>query len=57
LTGYRTRAPHAALEHPTEEHLLPLYIAIGAAGEKPVATRLHSSTEFGILRMDTYEFS
>jgi 4,5-DOPA dioxygenase extradiol len=57
LTGYRTRAPHAALEHPTEEHLLPLYIAIGAAGEKPVASRLHSSTEFGILRMDTYEFS
>jgi 4,5-DOPA dioxygenase extradiol len=57
LVDYRARAPHAALEHPTEEHLLPLFIALGAAGEKPTPTRLHSSTEFGILRMDTYAFN
>jgi 4,5-DOPA dioxygenase extradiol len=57
LVDYRAQAPHAALEHPTEEHLLPLYVALGAAGEAPVAERLHSSTEFGIMRMDTYAFA
>ena len=57
LLDYRRLAPFAAEEHPTEEHLLPLYVALGAAGAKPVATRLHSSVEFGFLRMDAYEFS
>jgi 4,5-DOPA dioxygenase extradiol len=57
LVDYRARAPYAALEHPTEEHLLPLFVALGAAGASPRAARLHSSTEFGILRMDTYAFS
>jgi 4,5-DOPA dioxygenase extradiol len=57
LVDYRARAPHAGLEHPTEEHLLPLFVALGAAGEKPIPTRLHSSIEFGILRMDTYAFN
>jgi len=56
LVDYRQRAPHAMSEHPTEEHLLPLYFAIGAAGAAAKATRLHSSTEYGFLRMDTYAF-
>jgi 4,5-DOPA dioxygenase extradiol len=57
LADYRRLAPHAAQEHPTEEHLLPLFVALGAAGARPSATRLHSSVEFGILRMDTYAFN
>jgi 4,5-DOPA dioxygenase extradiol len=57
LVDYRARAPFAMKEHPTEEHLLPLYVAIGAAGPTPKPARLHSSTEFGILRMDTYAFA
>jgi 4,5-DOPA dioxygenase extradiol len=32
LFEYRTKAPHAALMHPTDEHLLPFYVAAGAAG-------------------------
>ena len=56
LIGYRTRAPHAQDEHPTEEHLLPLFTAMGAAGETIAARRLHSSVEHGILRMDAYGF-
>jgi 4,5-DOPA dioxygenase extradiol len=54
LLDYRRRAPDAAAQHPTEEHLLPLYVAMGAGGEK--ATRLHASTSYGVLCMDTYAF-
>ncbi|HQT60889.1 MAG TPA: class III extradiol ring-cleavage dioxygenase [Acidiphilium sp.] len=55
LLDYRARAPHARDEHPTEEHLLPLFTAIGA-GEGDAARRLHNSTEHAILRMDAYGF-
>jgi 4,5-DOPA dioxygenase extradiol len=57
LLDYRTRAPHAAEQHPTEEHLLPLFLALGAAGPYPKARRLHRSVEHAILRMDAYEFA
>jgi len=57
LADYRARAPFAADEHPTEEHLLPLHVALGAAGPGAKAERLHSSVELGFLRMDAYRFS
>ncbi len=57
LLDYRRLAPHAADEHPTEEHLLPLYVALGAAGKTAEARRLHDSVEFGFLRMDAYAFA
>ena len=55
LLDYRRKAPYAALQHPTEEHLLPLFVALGAAGEAAHATRLHASTTWGTLRMDAYQ--
>ncbi|QSN60952.1 class III extradiol ring-cleavage dioxygenase [Caballeronia sp. M1242] len=33
LLDYRARAPHAALMHPTDEHLLPVFGALGAAAD------------------------
>ena len=57
LASYRKLAPHARDEHPTDEHLLPLHVAIGAAGPAPKATLLHSSVEYGLLRMDAYLFN
>lgn len=54
LLHYRERAPEAAHNHPTEEHLLPLYVALGA-GEGDVKV-LHASTTYGILRMDAFAF-
>jgi 4,5-DOPA dioxygenase extradiol len=54
--AYRNLAPNAARNHPTEEHLLPLFVALGAAGTDAKATRLHSSTTYGVLRMDAYAF-
>lgn len=57
LLDYRRRAPHAERNHPTEEHLMPLFVAMGAAGSNAKATQLHSSYEHGILAMDVYAFS
>jgi 4,5-DOPA dioxygenase extradiol len=55
LLVYRALAPQAAQNHPTEEHFLPLFFALGAGGGGP-GRRLHRSTTFGILRMDAYAF-
>lgn len=57
LLGYRKLAPEAVHNHPTEEHILPLFVAMGAAGETPVPNHLHRSSNYGILRMDAYGFA
>lgn len=54
LLAYREQAPDARRNHPTEEHLLPLFVALGAGGD--AVRRLHASTTHGILRMDVYGF-
>lgn len=56
LLAYRRLAPNARRNHPTEEHLLPLFVALGAAGPGASADRLHASTTYGVLRMDAYAF-
>lgn len=56
LLDYRRQAPHAALMHPTDEHLLPWYVAAGAGGEVCEPLRLHDSVTFGCLGMDAYAF-
>jgi 4,5-DOPA dioxygenase extradiol len=55
LIAYRERAPFATKNHPTEEHLLPLYVALGAGGADR-SEHLHASTTHGILRMDVFAF-
>jgi 4,5-DOPA dioxygenase extradiol len=55
LCHYRALAPHAALMHPTDEHLLPFFIAAGAGGSNK-GQRIHASLTFGDLGMDTYAF-
>ena len=56
VVDYRQKAPHAVRNHPTDEHLLPLFVALGAAGEGAVGERIHASREFGVLAMDAYAF-
>jgi 4,5-DOPA dioxygenase extradiol len=56
LFAYRTRAPHAVLMHPTDEHLLPWYVAAGAGGRGDAPLRVHESLTFGDLGMDAYAF-
>ena len=57
LLDYRNRAPSARENHPSEEHLLPLFVAMGAAGAGAKAQLLHSSFEHGVLAMDAYAFN
>ena len=56
LVNYRKLAPDAVRNHPTDEHLLPLYVALGAAGEDARAEQIHASSAYAILRMDAYAF-
>ncbi len=56
LINYRRLAPFAAKNHPTEEHLLPLYVALGAGGARARVERLHASATYSVLRMDVYAF-
>ncbi|MDH3195443.1 MAG: dioxygenase [Hyphomicrobiales bacterium] len=54
LLDYRRQAPFAVENHPTDEHLMPLFVALGAAREAAAGTRIHESVEFGLLAMDAY---
>ena len=56
LFDYRRQAPHALDMHPSDEHLLPWYVAAGAGGREHAALRLHDSQTFGSLGMDAYAF-
>ncbi|MFJ7885314.1 DODA-type extradiol aromatic ring-opening family dioxygenase [Pseudomonas sp. NPDC096917] len=53
LHQYRQQAPFATKNHPSEEHLLPLYFARGAGGEFSLA---HQGWTLGALGMDIYRF-
>ena len=55
LLAYRARAPHGARNHPTEDHILPLHVALGAAAGRP-GRRLHTSAQYGVLMMDVFGF-
>jgi 4,5-DOPA dioxygenase extradiol len=56
LTRYRVDAPEAIRAHPTEEHFLPLFVALGAAGENAKSTRVFDGFEGAALAMDAYQF-
>jgi len=57
LADYRSKAPHGARAHPTEEHFLPLFIALGAAPERGKPERVFDAIESGVLAMDAYVFN
>jgi 4,5-DOPA dioxygenase extradiol len=55
VLDYRKNAPHARKNHPTEEHILPLFLAMGAGGGD-AGQQLHTATSYGTVRMDSYAF-
>lgn len=57
LLDYRQQAPDAVRAHPTEEHFLPLFVALGAAGNKPKSSRIHAGIDDYVIAMDAYKFT
>jgi len=56
LVGYRSLAPYAKENHPTDDHYVPLLIAMGAGGEEAKVERLHASYTYRTISMDSYAF-
>jgi aromatic ring-opening dioxygenase catalytic subunit (LigB family) len=50
-------APAARAAHPREEHLLPLMVAAGAAGDDPAWRSYHETDFLGGLTVSSYRFS
>jgi 4,5-DOPA dioxygenase extradiol len=54
LLNYRSLAPSAARAHPTEDHFLPLFFALGAAGPDFKPVYLSREVMYGMLAMDAF---
>ena len=57
LADYRRLSPDGVRAHPSDEHFLPLFVALGAAPQNYQAKRLYDGIEMGALAMDAYRFS
>jgi 4,5-DOPA dioxygenase extradiol len=56
LLAWEEQAPHARDNHPSDEHFLPLFVALGAGAEAGRGARIHHSHTYGTLAMDAYAF-
>lgn len=56
LLDYRRQAPGAVQAHPTDEHLLPLYVALGVAADSARIERFHAGIDDYVIAMDAYAF-
>ena len=56
LLRYREAAPDAVRAHPTEEHFMPLFVALGAASDDAEAEQVFDGFEGNALAMDVYRF-
>ena len=56
LLDYRQQAPGAVQAHPSEEHLLPLFVSLGAGGERARVQRFHAGIDDYVIAMDAYSF-
>ena len=54
LLDYRLRAPHAERAHPTQEHFLPLLVALGASQGAEAAQVIAGDITYGVLSMESY---
>ena len=54
LAAYRRLAPHAQRAHPSEEHFLPLLVAVGARAEGEAVQVIEGGITYGALSMDSY---
>jgi aromatic ring-opening dioxygenase catalytic subunit (LigB family) len=49
-------APFARVAHPREDHLAPLWVALGAAGEEAASCVYHEDAFFGSLTVSSFRF-
>lgn len=56
LLKYRECHPDALRAQPRDEHLLPLFTALGAAGAVPKVDPIHRGISDHVLAMDSYAF-
>lgn len=56
LLDWQHLAPNAKENHPTPEHFLPFFVALGAASLPLQVKQLHNDTAMGVLAMDAYAF-
>lgn len=56
LLDYRRVAPGAARAHPSDEHLMPLYFALGAADDWRQNRVIDGGVDYGVLSMDSFAF-
>ena len=56
LLDYRQQGPGGVQAHPSDEHLLPLYVALGAGGDNARTERFHAGIDDYVIAMDAYSF-
>ncbi|TKW08145.1 hypothetical protein SEVIR_6G009700v4 [Setaria viridis] len=57
VNRYEEKAPHGKLAHPLPDHLYPLHVALGAAGDGAKAEQIHESWTHGTISYASYRFT
>lgn len=56
LIDYRKTAADAPQAHPTEDHFMPFFVALGASGANAKAERFYAGVDDLVIAMDGYRF-
>ncbi|MGI9400509.1 MAG: DODA-type extradiol aromatic ring-opening family dioxygenase [Rhizobiaceae bacterium] len=56
LLNWKEQAPFARENHPTDEHLMPLFFAYGAGGDGAGSELVHHSTDYGFFTSESWLF-
>ncbi|MBU3656975.1 MAG: dioxygenase [Rhodocyclaceae bacterium] len=56
LVDYRNKSPDAAQAQPTDDHFMPFFVALGAAGPNAKGKRFYAGIDDLVIAMDGYQF-